>query len=92
MIFVIFKCLDFNLNLGMPENEYPHRDYEVALIFRCFKSLCKARRMPDRGRIEITYIPDKELINPLEVENYFKTLADKLTWMESVPNEMATRL
>lgn len=58
------------------DNPAPERDYEIAISFPEFTCLCPRSGYPDFATINITYVPDKKIIE-------FKAL--KL-WLNSFRN------
>jgi len=60
----------------------------IHLEFDDFVSICQFTGAEDRGKIEITYIPDRELVNLKNLRGHLESFKGKKTLMEYVPNEI----
>lgn len=73
-------------------NEYPDRD--TIITFRCeeFTCLCPITGQPDFGSLEISYIPNKLILESKSLKLYLWTYREVGIFHENVVNELLDAL
>jgi len=73
-------------------NAYPDRD--TIVTFRCeeFTCLCPVTGQPDFGTLEISYIPDKRVLESKSLKLYLWTYREVGIFHENVVNELLDAL
>ncbi len=73
-------------------NNYPDRETTVTLTCTEFTCLCPITGQPDFGTIEITYVPDRLVLESKSLKLYLWTYRDVGIFHEDVVNELADAL
>lgn len=73
-------------------NNYPDRETTVTFTCTEFTCLCPITGQPDFGTIEITYVPDRLILESKSLKLYLWTYRDKGIFHEDVVNELADAL
>src|ERR1051326_3428527 len=66
----------------------PERDYEIAIDFPEFTSVCPKTGLPDFGEIRITYVPDTRCVELKSLKYYLIEFRNKGIYYESVTNQI----
>jgi 7-cyano-7-deazaguanine reductase len=69
-------------------NTHPGRDYTVALEAQEFTSLCPVTGQPDFGRITITYVPNKLIVESKSLKLYLWSYRQEGHFHEEVVNRI----
>ena len=69
-------------------NPRPERDYEIAIQYPEFTSLCPKTGLPDFGEIRITYVPGARCIELKSLKYYMIEFRNKGIFYESVTNQI----
>lgn len=69
-------------------NKFPNSNYEVALVFPEFTSLCPKTGQPDFGTIEIIYAPGTKCVESKSLKLYLFSYRNQGTFMESITNQI----
>ena len=69
-------------------NPRPERDYEIAIQYPEFTSLCPKTGLPDFGEIRITYVPDARCIELKSLKYYMIEFRNKGIFYEHVTNQI----
>ena len=69
-------------------NTHPGRDYTVVLEAQEFTSLCPVTGQPDFGRITITYVPDKLIVESKSLKLYLWSYRQEGHFHEEVVNRI----
>ena len=75
-----------NAELTPVKNLYPHRDYEINITLPEFTCLCPISGYPDFAVIEITYVPDKFIIELKSLKLYINKFRDQEMFHEETVN------
>ena len=68
------------------DNPHPGRDYEIAISFPEFTSLCPKTGNPDFGEIRVTYFPDKLCIELKSFKLYLHGYRNEGVFYEKAVN------
>ena len=74
--------------LTVVENQYPDRDYEVAITLPEFTCLCPISGYPDFAEIRVKYIPDKHIIELKSLKLYINKFRDQFIFHEEAVNRI----
>jgi 7-cyano-7-deazaguanine reductase len=74
--------------LTVVENQYPNRDYEVAITLPEFTCLCPISGYPDFAEIRVKYIPDKHIIELKSLKLYVNKFRDQFIFHEEAVNRI----
>ena len=69
-------------------NPRPERDYEIAIQYPEFTSLCPKTGLPDFGEIRITYVPGARCIELKSLKYYMIEFRNKGIFYEQVTNQI----
>ncbi|PYR16203.1 MAG: NADPH-dependent 7-cyano-7-deazaguanine reductase QueF [Acidobacteria bacterium] len=69
-------------------NPRPERDYEIAIQYPEFTSLCPKTGLPDFGEIRITYVPGARCIELKSLKYYMIEFRNKGIFYEHVTNQI----
>ncbi len=69
-------------------NEYPERETIITLRCEEFTCLCPITGQPDFGTLEISYIPDKLVLESKSLKLYLWTYREVGVFHENVVNEL----
>ena len=75
-----------NAELTPVKNLYPHRDYEINITLPEFTCLCPISGYPDFALIQITYVPDKFIIELKSLKLYINKFRDQEMFHEETVN------
>jgi 7-cyano-7-deazaguanine reductase len=70
------------------DNPTPERDYEVAISFPEFSCLCPRSGYPDFAVINITYVPDKKIVELKSLKLYLNAFRDTYISHEESTNRI----
>ncbi len=70
------------------ENQYPGREYEIAISCPEFTCVCPKTGQPDFATIHITYVPDILCIELKSLKLYMYSYRDKGEFHEHVTNKI----
>ena len=74
------------------DNPYPERDYEIKISFPEFTCLCPRSGYPDFATIDITYVPDKKIVELKSLKLYFNSFRDVHISHEEATNKIYSEL
>ncbi len=77
-----------NSELMPVENKYPNRDYIVQISLPEFTCLCPMYGYPDFATINVTYIPDKYIIELKSIKLYINKFRDEEMFHEAAINKI----
>ena len=69
-------------------NPYPDRDYTIDINFNEFTCLCPRSGYPDFATINISYIPDKLIVELKSLKLYLNSYRDQNISHESATNQI----
>jgi 7-cyano-7-deazaguanine reductase len=69
-------------------NPRPGRDYEIAIRYPEFTSVCPKTGLPDFGEIRITYVPDELCIELKALKFYMVEFRNRGIFYEAVTNQI----
>ena len=69
-------------------NPRPERDYEIAIQYPEFTSLCPKTGLPDFGEIRITYVPGATCVELKSLKYYMVEFRNKGIFYEAVTNQI----
>lgn len=78
--------------LEMWDNPHIERDYEVNISFPEFTCLCPRSGYPDFATIEISYVPDKTIIELKSLKLYLNSFRDVRISHEDATNRIYSEL
>ncbi len=67
-------------------NPRPERDFEIAIDFPEFTSVCPKTGLPDFGTIRVHYVPDTRCIELKSLKFYFLAFRNEGIFYEAVTN------
>jgi 7-cyano-7-deazaguanine reductase len=67
-------------------NPQPGRDYEIAITYPEFTSVCPKTGLPDFGEIRINYVPDERCIELKSLKYYMIDFRNRGIYYEAVTN------
>lgn len=67
-------------------NPRPERDFEIAIDFPEFTSVCPNTGLPDFGTIRVRYVPDARCIELKSLKYYFLAYRNEGIFYEAVTN------
>ena len=73
-------------------NPSPERDYEITISFPEFSCLCPRSGYPDFAVINITYVPDKEIVELKSLKLYLNSFRDIHISHEESTNKIFSEL
>ncbi len=73
-------------------NPCPERDYEVTISFPEFTCLCPRSGYPDFATIDITYIPDKNIVELKSLKLYLNSFRNRYISHEEATNVIFSEL
>ena len=76
------KCLE------VVDNEYSDRDYEINISIPEFNCVCPRTGLPDFGTINITYVPNKYIIELKALKLYIVSFRNVGVFHEHVTNKI----
>ena len=69
-------------------NPRPERDYEIAMCYPEFTSVCPKTGLPDFGEIRIAYVPDDRCIELKSLKHYMVEYRNRGIFYEHVTNQI----
>jgi len=69
-------------------NPSPARDYEIAIRYPEFTSVCPKTGLPDFGEIRITYVPDELCLELKALKFYMIDFRNRGIFYEAVTNQI----
>lgn len=81
-----------NAKLERWENPYPDREYTIEITFPEFTCLCPKTGYPDFATINISYVPDKYIVELRSLKLYLNRFRAGCISHESVTNKIFTDL
>jgi 7-cyano-7-deazaguanine reductase len=69
-------------------NPRPGRDYEIAIRYPEFTSVCPKTGLPDFGEIRITYVPDARCVELKALKYYMIEFRNRGIFYEAVTNQI----
>ena len=75
-------------NLEIVDNQYPDREYEVKISIPEFTCVCPRTGQPDYALIEITYTPDKHIVELKSLKLYIQQYRNMGIFHEAVTNRI----
>ena len=75
-------------DLEVVNNEYRDRDYEIDVSIPEFNSVCPKTGLPDFGVIQITYVPDKFIVELKSLKLYIVKYRNVGIFHEEVTNKI----
>lgn len=78
--------------LEMWDNPHIERDYEVNISFPEFTCLCPRSGYPDFATIEISYVPDKKIVELKSLKLYLNSFRDVRISHEDATNRIYSEL
>lgn len=76
------------MKLEVVPNQYPDREYEVAISCPEFTAVCPKTGQPDFATIYITYVPDQTIVELKSLKLYLFTYRDQGIFHEHVTNKI----
>ena len=73
-------------DLEVVKNEYPDRDYNIAIEVPEFNCVCPKTGLPDFANIKISYIPDKNIVELKSLKLYMVRFRNLGIYHEHVTN------
>lgn len=70
------------------DNPYPERDYEINISFSEFTCLCPRSGYPDFATINISYVPDKKIVELRSLKLYLNSFRDVYISHEEAANKI----
>ena len=70
------------------DNPYPERDYEINISFPEFTCLCPRSGYPDFATINISYVPDKKIVELRSLKLYLNSFRDVYISHEEAANKI----
>lgn len=70
------------------DNPYPERDYEINISFSEFACLCPRSGYPDFATINISYVPDKKIVELRSLKLYLNSFRDVYISHEEATNKI----
>ncbi|MCX7981330.1 MAG: preQ(1) synthase [Syntrophales bacterium] len=67
-------------------NHHPERDYTVTLQTNEFTCVCPMTGQPDFARLEISYVPDKKILESKSLKLYLQSFRNQGVFHEHVVN------
>lgn len=67
-------------------NQFPERDYQIAIDCPEFTSVCPKTGQPDFGTITITYCPDQRCVELKSLKFYLQSYRNEGIFYENVTN------
>ncbi len=67
-------------------NPRPERDFEIAIDFPEFTSVCPKTGLPDFGTIRVRYVPDTRCVELKSLKFYFLAFRNEGIFYEAVTN------
>ena len=77
---------DFRNSLETFENQFPDREYKIAIDCPEFTSVCPRTGQPDFGTLTITYIPRKKCVELKSLKFYLQSFRNQGIFYEHVTN------
>jgi len=78
----------FAMPLETFPNPQPGRDYEIAIRYPEFTSVCPKTGLPDFGEIRISYTPDERCVELKSLKYYMLDFRQKGIFYEAVTNQI----
>ena len=82
------KNLPSYKELEIVENNHPNRDYEIYVSIPEFNCVCPKTGLPDFANIQITYIPDKSIVELKSLKLYMVKFRNVGIFHEYVTNQI----
>ncbi len=79
---------DFRQTLEIFENQFPGRDYTIAIRCPEFTSLCPKTGQPDFGVLTFTYTPDRHCLELKSLKLYLQRFRNEGIFYEHVTNRI----
>ena len=70
------------------ENQYPDRDYTIAIVAPEFTSVCPKTGQPDFGTITIRYVPDRVCMELKSLKLYLQQFRNEGIFYEHATNRI----
>lgn len=80
------------VRLQVWDNPHPGRDYEVNINLPEFTCLCPRSGYPDFATIEVTYVPDKKIVELRSLKLYLNSFRDVAVSHEDSTNRIFDEL
>ncbi len=77
-----------NAKLAAVPNQHPGRDYEVSITLPEFTCLCPITGYPDFATLQVTYIPDKDIVELKSLKLYINQYRDQSHFHEAAVNKI----
>lgn len=78
--------------LELWDNPHPDRDYEINISFPEFTCLCPRSGYPDFATIQVSYIPDKKLVELKSLKLYLNSFRNRYISHEDSTNTIFNEL
>jgi len=75
-------------DLDIVDNEYNDREYEITISIPEFNTVCPKTGLPDFGTINITYVPNKYIIELKALKLYIVSFRNVGVFHEHVTNKI----
>ncbi|MFT5468110.1 MAG: 7-cyano-7-deazaguanine reductase [Verrucomicrobiales bacterium] len=70
------------------KNQFPKRNYEIAIDCPDFTSLCPVTGQPDFARLTITYVPSKLCVETKSLKIYLNAFRNEPSFNEEIVNRV----
>ena len=70
------------------DNQFPGRDYTIEIVCPEFTSVCPKTGLPDFGKIEIRYVPDRLCLELKSLKEYLQSYRNLGIFQENIVNQV----